>query len=171
MAGITTYEIGEVAKGKFAAVYAIDEDDNQGLPFWIGRIHSTEASHGDEDEDDDEEGGLETTEWMVKIEEYSQTQNSKNAKGKWSGIYHPLKVHGAKKAKSSTTSAKAVYTTVPIEQIAYIFDKLSASGAMSKNVKDWVAFRCEVAARLRAFECPGFEAFNDACGHKTMPHS
>ena len=69
MAGITTYEIDEVAKGKFAAVYATHEDENQGLPFWIGKIHSTEASHGDEDDDDDEEGGLRTEEWKVKVEE------------------------------------------------------------------------------------------------------
>ena len=48
---------------------------------------------------------------------------------------------------------------------------LSSTGTMSKDIKDWVAFRCEVAVRLRAFGCPGFEDFNEACGHKTMPYS
>lgn len=61
----------------------------------------------------------------MEIEEYNQQPKSKNAKGQWSGIYKPLKVHGEKKAGSKTTKAKAVITTVPIEQIAYTFPELT----------------------------------------------
>lgn len=168
---MTAYEVEEVIKGNFVAVYSTDPDENQGLPFWIGRVHSTEATNDEDDEESDGDDVPITSEWMVKVEEYTQTKITKKAKGRWTGVYRPLKVHGPKKGKSAATSAKAVYTAVPIEQIAYVFTNLSSSGTMSKDVKDWVSFRCEVAVRLRAFDCPGFEDFNEACGHKTMPYS
>ena len=167
--GMHVYEVQDIIKGQFAAVYATELEENEGLPFWIGKIHSKPESTVDSDEDEDEDDG-ESCNHFVEIEEYNQQPKSKNAKGQWSGVYKPLKVHGEKKAKSKTTTAKAVITTVPIEQIAYTFPELTASGMLNKTTKEWVSFRCEVASRLRVFDGPNVEAFNEACGFKTMPY-
>ena len=168
--GMHVYEVQDIQKGEFAAVYATELDENEGLPFWIGKIRSHPEATADSDEDEDGDGG-ESCNYFVQIEEYNQQPKSKNAKGQWSGIYKPLKVHGEKKAGSKTTTAKAVITTVPIEQIAYTFPDLTLTGMLNKATKEWVSFRCEVASRLRVFDGPNVEAFNEACGFKTMPYA
>ena len=169
--GLHVYKVEDIIKRHFAAVYAIDIEENAGLPFWIGKVNCTiEASEAVTDEFDESiDNG--DTQWHVKIEEYIQQQKGKGAKAQWSGIYKPLKVHGAQKQKSKATAAKAVYTTVPIEQVAYIFEELTLAGMLNKTTKEWVSFRCEIASRLRVYDCPGVAEFNKVCGYKMMPYA
>ena len=169
--GLHIYKVEDIIKGYFAAVYATDIAENGGLPFWIGKVNCTmEERDAETDAFDDSTDDGDTT-WNVKIEEYSQQQKGKGAKAQWSGVYKPLKVHGAQKQRSKATSAKAVYTTVPIEQVAYIFEELTLAGMLNKTTKEWVSFRCEVASRLREYDCPGVAEFNESCGYKMMPYT
>ena len=76
--GMHVYEVQDIEKGQFAAVYATELEENEGLPFWIGKIRSNPESTVDSDDDEDNADG-ESCNSFVKIEEYNQQPKSKNA--------------------------------------------------------------------------------------------
>ena len=162
---VQVYKYDAITAGQFCAVFATEDDENFGYPFWIGKVVSTEDANDDEassndDESDDFPHGL------VKIHDYRQQENSK---GEPTGKYMPHLAHGAKKANSSATTARKVTNDVGLEQVAYVFDGLTSAKTIPVAAKKEIAFYCEVAKRQKAYDCPGVEKFNNELKLKYMP--
>ena len=74
------------------AVYAEEDKDNHGVPFFLGKVLSVSNKNkkdGDADKDDDESD--EAPEYLVEFHEYIQTENND---GKPSGKYQLHNVDG-----------------------------------------------------------------------------
>ena len=69
----------------------------------------------------------------------------------------------------SKTTTKKVLTRVAIDQIAYKFDALTKSKQIKVQDQKWIAYQCEIAARLWLYDCPGVIKFNDMLKIKTLP--
>ena len=163
--GLSEFSSDEIKKGNFVAVYACDDLENCGLPFWIGKVVQVQP-HVDSGDDEDDGGGKVGEMHDVKVEEFRQ-QNSKRAAGR----YEPNVVSGAKRRGKGTTTAKKVTNLIPLAQICHIFESLTSSKTIPAKEKDWIAFNCEVAARTRAFDISelAIQQLNEDCGFKTMP--
>lgn len=165
--GLTEYEPQQLEKTKFVAIFTEDPSDNHGLPFWIGKVHSIVNQ---EDEEDDEEvaAGSEGIGRIVKAKIAEWVMQTKGEE--LTGKYVAYTTHGGKRKRASaTTSAQQQYQEVPINQICFQFDSLTAGKMIMKADKNMIAFNCEVALRTRTYDLPGVEAFNTAEGYKTMP--
>ena len=147
------------------AVYAQDPDENFGLPFWIGKIHDLRPPI-EENESDSDEANKEDVEGGVNIHEY--IQKGKNT-GEGSNSYVEHNEHGPKQKGSRKTTTKKVLTRVAIDQIAYKFDSLTKQNQIRILDQKWIAYQCEIAARLRLYDCPGVIKFNDMLKLKTLP--
>ena len=67
----------EIAKKSIVAVYAEEDEDNHGLPFFLGKVVNAfdkNERDGDADEDDDESDNA--PEYLVELHEYIQTENN-----------------------------------------------------------------------------------------------
>ena len=117
------------------------------------------------DEESDEEDDM-FAHGTVQFHGYVQTVKANEEP---SGKYEPHLEHGAKKKGKSSTTSKKVVTDVPLNQVAYIFDSLTAGKTILKKDKLWISYYCEVAKRQATFECTGVEKFNDELGLKHMP--
>ena len=163
--GLTEFTHDQVKKGNLVAVYSVDENDNHGLPFWIGKVADVLEHAESEDDEEEDDADIGVT-YDIKIEEYRQT----NARGT-SGKYEPNVVAGASKRGTSRTTASKVINVVPLAQICHVFTSLTGSKTIPAPEKSWIAFNCEVAARTRAFDInrDAVTEFNTSCGFKTMP--
>ena len=163
--GLTEFTSDQIEKGNFVAVYAADERDNHGMPFWIGKVVDV-LLHEDSDVEDGESGDDDHETYDIKIAEYHQANSTA------SGKYEPTMVAG-KKAKRGSKRAPAskVTSVIPLAQICHVFQSLTQGKTIPAEEKSWIAFNCEVAARNRAFDLStrAVKEFNDSCGFKTMP--
>ena len=162
---VQVYKYDAITTGQFCAVFATEDDENFGYPFWIGKVVSTEDANDDEASSNDDESN-DFPHGLAKIHDYRQQANSK---GEPNGKYMPHLAHGAKKGKSSATTAKKVTNDVGLEQIAYVFDGLTSGKTIPMTAKKEIAFYCEVAKRQKAYDCPGVEKFNNELKLKYMP--
>ena len=159
------FDCAAVTKGKMCAIFANNIDENLGYPFWIGKVLTTTAPKEIGSEESDEEDDM-FAHGTVQFHGYVQTVKANEEP---SGKYEPHLEHGAKKKGRSSTTSKKVVTDVPLNQVAYIFDSLTAGKTILKKDKLWISYYCEVAKRQATFECPGVEKFNDELGLKHMP--
>ena len=72
------------------------------------------------------------------------------------------------KKGSKATKAKAVTSQVEIAQIAYLIEKMNSDKSSPKNTMKLLSFNCEVAARTKIFECPGWHKFGIDLGLKPL---
>ena len=162
---LDTYSFTDLSKGKFVAVYAQDPEENCGLPFWIGKVHELQPPIAEKDSDD-EDITEEDLEGSVTIHECIQT---KKTTGEGTKSYVDHNEHGKKQRGKSKTATKKVLTRVAIDQIAYKFDELTKGKQIKVQDQKWIAYQCEIAARLRLYDCPGVIKFNDMLKIKTLP--
>ena len=132
----------EIKKNSIIAVYAEDDEDNHGLPFFLGKVLSVSNKNEkerDDDEDDDESD--EAPEYLVEIHEYIQTENND---GEPSGKYQLHNVDGERKKLkgSKATTAKADTSKVPIGQIALVpvNEKMNGNTSLPKATMKFLSY-------------------------------
>jgi len=158
-------------KNKFAAVYARSDEDNLGLPFWIGKIADVDLQYEDQVEEDDDESGADPYP-AVKIAEFNQeTKPAEDGGELMTGKYIPHAAHGDVVRGSTRTKAVQQYTWVPMTQVAWIFDGLTAGKKIKQKDQSYIAHQCEVAWKTD-YEYPSegaVRAYNATLGFKTLP--
>ena len=68
----------EIKKNSIIALYAGEDDDNHGLPFFLGKVLSVSKQNKNDRDDNDREDDDESDEapkYLVEIHEYIQTEN------------------------------------------------------------------------------------------------
>jgi len=85
----------EIKKNSIIALYANEPEDNNGLPFFLGKVLRVFNKNEKDDDDDDDEGQSDqkAPEYVVKIHEYIQTEINEQPTGK----YQLHNEHGEKK--------------------------------------------------------------------------
>ena len=85
----------EIEKNSIIALYANEDLDNKGLPFFLGKVLRVFNKNEKDDDDDDDEGQSDqkAPEYVVKLHEYIQTEVNQQPTGKY--IAHNR--HGEKK--------------------------------------------------------------------------
>jgi hypothetical protein len=157
----------EIKKNSIIALYANEAEDNNGLPFFLGKVLRVFNKNEENDDDDDDEGQSDqkAPEYVVKLHEYIQTEVNQQPTGKY--IAHNR--HGEKKKGSKTTKSEAVTSEVEIAQIAFLFESLNKDKSIPNPAMKLLSFNCEVAARRDIFVCPGWHKFAIDLGLKPMP--
>ena len=166
LAGLSGYNCSNVSKGQIVAVYATEEEENHGLPFWIGKVSKVLPAREDSDDSKSDTDDTEPEKDMVEIEEYIQMVNSNGAPNE---AYQPLLTHGKSKKGSKATVAKKTLTTIPMSQVCYVVDKLTLGKKLNAEAKKWVSYQCEVALRTKTFIVPGVAELNTKWGFKMLP--
>ena len=157
----------EIEKNSIIALYANEDLDNKGLPFFLGKVLRVFNKNEKDDDDDDDDGQSDegAPEYYLEIHEYIQTEINKRPTGKH--ILH--NGHGETKKGSKSTKAKAVITQVEIAQIGFLIEKMNSDKSIPKNTMKLLSFNCEVAARRKIFVCPGWRKFALDLGLWPMP--
>jgi hypothetical protein len=157
----------EIKKNSIIALYANEAEDNNGLPFFLGKVLRVFNKNEENDDDDDDEGQSDqkAPKYVVKIHEYIQTEINEQPTGK----YQLHNAHGEKKKGSKTTKPKAVTSEVEIAQIAFLIESLNKDKSIPNPTMKLLSFNCEVAARRDIFVCPGWHKFAIDLGLKPMP--
>ena len=77
LVGLSGYNCSNVSKGQIVAVYATEEEENHGLPFWIGKVSKVLPAREDSDDSksDTDDKEPEKASWKI-ILHYSKTWNS-----------------------------------------------------------------------------------------------
>ena len=158
----------EIKKNSIIALYANEPEDNNGLPFFLGKVLRVfNKNEKDDDDDDDDEGQSDqkAPKYVVKIHEYIQTEINEQPTGKYQlHIEHGEKIKGSKRTKS-----KPVTSEVEIAQIAFLIESLNKEKSIPNPTMKLLSFNCEVAARRDIFVCPGLHKFAIDLGLKPMP--
>ena len=157
----------EIKKNTIIALYANEAEDNNGLPFFLGKVLRVFNKNEKNDDDDVDEGQSDqkAPKYVVKIHEYIQTEINEQPTGK----YQLHNAHGEKKKGSKTTKPKAVTSEVEIAQIAFLIESLNKDKSIPNPTMKLLSFNCEVAARRDIFVCPGWHKFAIDLGLKPMP--
>lgn len=155
----------EIEKNSIIALYANEDLDNKGLPFFLGKVLRVFNKNEKDDDDDDDDDGQKAPEYVVKLHEYIQTEVNQQPTGKY--IAHNR--HGEKKKGSKSTKSEAVTSEVEIAQIAFLIESLNKDKTIPNPTMKLLSFNCEVAARRDIFVCPGWHKFAIDLGLKPMP--
>ena len=157
----------EIKKNSIIALYANEAEDNNGLPFFLGKVLRVFNKNEENDDDDVDEGQSDqkAPKYVVKIHEYIQAEIKEQPTGK----YQLHIEHGEKKKGSKTTKSKAVTSEVEIAQIAFLIESLNKEKSIPNATMKLLSFNCEVAARRDIFVCPGWHKFAIDLGLKPMP--
>ena len=85
----------EIKKNSIIALYANEAEDNNGLPFFLGKVLRVFNKNEENDDDDVDEGQSDqkAPKYVVKIHEYIQTKINEQPTGK----YQLHNEHGEKK--------------------------------------------------------------------------
>ena len=156
----------EIKKNCIIALYANEVEDNNGLPFFLGKVLRVFNKNEKNDDDDDDEGQSDqkAPECVVKIHEYIQTKINEQPTGKYQlHIEHGEKIKGSKRTKS-----KPVTSEVEIAQIAFLIESLNKEKSIPNPTMKLLSFNCEVAARTKIFVCPGWHKFAIDLGLKPL---
>ena len=75
----------EIEKNSIIALYANEPEDNNGLPFFLGKVLRVFNKNEENDDDDDDEGQSDqkAPEYVVKLHEYIQTEINEQPTGKY----------------------------------------------------------------------------------------
>ena len=75
----------EIKKNSIIALYANEDLDNNGLPFFLGKVLRVFNKNEKQDDDDDDDGQSDedAPEYCVEIHEYIQTEINKQPTGKY----------------------------------------------------------------------------------------
>ena len=156
----------EIKRNSIIALYANEPEDNNGLPFFLGKVLRVLNKNEKDDDDDDDDGQSDekAPEYWVEIHEYIQTEVNDQPTAK----YIPHNEHGETKRGSKSTKAKAVITQVEIAQIALSIEKMNKDKTIPNATIKLLSFNCEVAARTKIFVCPGWHKFAIDLGLKPL---
>jgi hypothetical protein len=158
----------EIKKNSIIALYANEPEDNNGLPFFLGkvlRVFNKNEKNDDDDDDDEGQSDQKAPKYVVKIHEYIQTKINDQPTGKYQlHIEHGEKIRGSRSTKS-----KAVTSEVEIAQIAFLIESMNKEKTIPNPPMKLLSFNCEVAARREIFVCPGWHKFAIDLGLKPMP--
>lgn len=156
----------EIKKNSIIALHANEKEDNNGLPFFLGKVLRV-FNKNEKDDDDDEDDGQsdEAPEYLVEIHEYIQTEINCQPTGK----YIPHTEHGETKKGSKATKVKAATSEVEIAQIALSIEKMNKDKSIPNATMKLLSFNYEVAARRDIFKCPGWRKFGLDLGLWPMP--
>ena len=155
---------GEIKKNSIIALYANEPEDNNGLPFFLGKVLPV-FNKNEKNDDDEGQSDQKAPEYVVKIHEYMQTEINEQPTGK----YQLHIEHGEKKKGSKSTKSKPVTSEVEIAQIAFLIESLNKEKSIPNPTMKLLSFNCEVAARRDIFVCPGWHKFAIDLGLKPMP--
>ena len=176
--GPSVYDAKELKKD-FVAICSEDRDDNEGLPFWLGKVVKTrevtekadddEDDEEDEDESDDDEPLLKKKKTNNKIEvqvkEYTQVLKNKGTKD----VKNSDRTYKESKPERGS-KATSVLTWVPIESIMYHFDKLTSTHSISKEDANWIVYTAEVWLKSDCDSNPvGVKEMVTELGYKMVP--
>ena len=154
----------EIEKNSIIALYANEAEDNNGLPFFLGKVLRV-FNKNEENDDDEGQSDQKAPEYVVKIHEYIQTEINEQPTGK----YQLHNAHGEKKKGSKTTKSKAVTSEVEIAQIAFLIESLNKDKSIPNPTMKLLSFNCEVAACREIFECPEWHKFAEDLGLSPLP--
>ena len=154
----------EIKKNSIIALYANEVQDNNGLPFFLGKVLRV-FNKNEKNDDDEGQSDQKAPEYVVKLHEYIQTEVNQQPTGKY--IAHNR--HGEKKKGSKSTKSKAVTSEVEIAQIAFLIESMNKDKSIPNPTMKLLSFNCEVAARRDIFVCPGWHKFAIDLGLKPMP--
>ena len=154
----------EIEKNSIIALYANEDLDNNGLPFFLGKVLRV-FNKNEENDDDEGQSDQNAPKYVVKIHEYIQTEIDEQPTGK----YQLHNAHGEKKKGSKSTKSKPVTSEVEIAQIAFLIESLNKDKTIPNPAMKLLSFNCEVAARRDIFVCPGWHKFAIDLGLKPMP--
>ena len=73
----------EIKKNSIIALYANEKEDNNGLPFFLGKVLRVFNKNEKDDDDDDDGQSDEAPEYYVGIYEYIQTEINGQPTGKY----------------------------------------------------------------------------------------
>ena len=156
----------EIKKNSIIALYANEPQDNNGLPFFLGKVLRVFNKNEKDDDDDDHDGQShqKAPEYVVELHEYIQTEVNEQPTGKY--ILH--NEHGEKRRGSKSTKSKAVTSEVEIAQIAFLIESMNKDKSIPIPTMKLLSFNCEVAARREIFVCPGWHKFAIDLGLKPL---
>ena len=73
----------EIKKNSIIALYANEPEDNNGLPFFLGKVLRVfNKNEKDDDDDDDGQSHQKAPEYLVELHEYIQTELNDQPSGK-----------------------------------------------------------------------------------------
>ena len=174
--GPSTYSKKEIKRNEFVAICTENASENDGLPFWIGKVEKVEFRHV-EDEDDEESSGSENddvplghrhnlskTSVQVKVKEFMQiTKKKKGIIKNGDRTYHEAKPPEGSSDNSS-------YSWVPLSPIMYKFSNLTKSKSTPQNDANWIAYTAEIWLKSNTGTTPcGVEKMNTELGFKMVP--
>ena len=74
---LNQYSHEEIETNSIIAVYAGEDEDNHGLPFFLGKvIKVSKQNENDRDDDEDDDESDKAPEYLVDIHEYIRTENN-----------------------------------------------------------------------------------------------
>ena len=154
----------EIEKNSIIALYANEAEDNNGLPFFLGKLMRV-FNKNEENDDDEGQSDQKAPEYVVKIHEYIETKINEQPTGKYQlHIERGEKIKGSKRTKS-----KPVTSEVEIAQIAFLIESLNKEKSIPNPTMKLLSFNYEVAARRDIFVCPGWHKFAIDLGLEPMP--
>ena len=178
--GPSTYSSSDINKNAFVAICSEDEGDNEGLPFWLGKVEQTSLAYVSDDEDESSDDDVPIAEraaqagkvtkkckriWKVKVKEYHQV--NKTRKGQV--VKNASRTYA--EAKPATGSRqKSVFTWVPLTSILYTFPKLTTTKSIPAKDADYIVYTAEIW--LKCKDCPtpaGVAKMNSELGFKMVP--
>ena len=171
--GPSTYSPTEVKRNEFVAICSEDPTENEGLPFWLGKVEKVEScvvnddSSGSDDEDIplDELPKKAKASVQVKVKEFVQVNKAKRGNNVKNSdrTYHEAK-------PAADSRAKSVYNWVPLDSIMYKFPKLTQSKSIPKEDANWIVCTAEIWLKSSTCVQPvGVEKMNSEMGFKMVP--
>ena len=159
------------------AICSQDAAENEGLPFWLGKVEKvqrrvvndddTESSSGSEDENIplNELRRKDKKSWQVKVKEFIQVNKTKQGTNVKNSDRTYLE---AKPAAGSTETS--VYNWVPLDSIMYKFHKLTQGKSIPKEDANWIVYTAEVWLKSSTCIRPvGVAKMNSELGFKMVP--
>ena len=144
----------EIKKNSVIALYANEKEDNNGLPFFLGKVLRVfNKNEKDDDDDEDDKESDEAPEYLVEIHEYIQTEIHGQPTG---NTYFITSMGRKKRIREPQQPRRPVTSKVELGQIAFLIDKMNKDKSLPNPTMKTLSFNCEVAARREIFKCPGW---------------
>ena len=158
------------------AICTDDPSENDGLPFWLGKVEKVEVRPVEEEEEEESSGSenddvplgklkdLPKTSAQVKVKDFVQIKKKKKGIIKNSDqTYHEAKPPAGSSDNSS-------FTWVPLTSIMYTFPKLTQSKSISQENANWIVYTAEIWLKSKTGTTPcGVQKMNTELGFKMVP--
>ena len=160
--GPSTYSRSDIKKNAFVAICSEREDENQGLPFWLGKVESIsqeyESDSESSSEDDDVPLARRVSEakkatkkgrriLKVKVKEYQQVNKTRQGQV----VKNGARTYAEAKPAAGSRQ-KSVFTWVPLTSILYTFPKLTTTKSVPAKDSDYIVHIAGIWQKCK--DCP-----------------